>query len=128
MKFIINDEVNSLAYFNRLIETSKVIEIQDTLVIEPFNEFSTGFGNVYWYFKYLLLKDQASIKILNDDIYDEFKDFFFESDINIIWINILDRCNYEINCIDGNFYVSIFNMELMDIVKKDFNKWDNVLG
>jgi hypothetical protein len=99
-----------------LINKSEIIEILAELDIEPFEKFQSEFGCNYWYFKYHLLKD-GMIEISKQEINNEYNIFFNGEDLNFISIQILDKENYRIKCIDGIFYIDIYNQNLLPIIK-----------
>lgn len=116
MEFLIKDNIFSLGYFNSLISKSEIIEMLAELEIEPFEKFNSEFGCNYWYFKYLLLKD-GIIEISKEDICNDYNIFFSENDLNFISIQLLDKNNFKITCIDGNFIVDIYNDNLLPIIR-----------
>jgi len=122
MKYRISDTVYSLDYFKSILSLSDSVEILNNLEIEPFDKFSVEFSSVYWYFQYQILKNKK-IEIYKDEIVGEYKSFFTENKLNFIFIEILDSQNYRITCIDGKFYIDIYNDEYLSIVKRYGNKW-----
>lgn len=120
MKFRIDDEVQSLQYFKALINFSKKIVLLNTLEIEPFDKFNLEFGNVYWYFKYLLLRDKKII-LYKEDINEEYLIFFLEKNLNIVSIYMSDENNYDIKCTDGIFYIKIINDDLLLMIENNKN-------
>jgi hypothetical protein len=117
MRLKIDNNVDSLSYFNSLIRTSERIKLVGELDIEPFKDFDSDFGCIYWYLKYHLLKD-SEIELLKEDIKNDCIDFFTKENLNIITIHIVDLENYEIECIDGRFYINIYDDTLLPILEK----------
>ena len=107
-------------YFWPLFSVSMQIEIVGDLEITPYERFKPEFGNIYWYFQYLLLKE-GRVVIEKEDIIDEYKDFFFESELNFEWVNLTDKSNYLIKCIDGQWRIDAYKLECFDLAKSLVN-------
>jgi len=122
MKFKIVDKIRDLGYFNSLFNISNNIEITGELEIEPFRNFKPEFGCTYWYFQYTLLKN-GRVLIGKNEIFDEYKDFFNEVDVNIVWIQIINESNYKINCIDGDWSIEFFKDTYLSIIERYGEGW-----
>ncbi len=112
-------------YFSHFFEISDEIDIKGNMEITPFKEFSPEFGNIYWYFQYQILKDEK-ISVDVKDITKEYKDFFFETEVNFEWINITDNVNYHIYCKDGKWSAEINSQKTLDIINKYYPQWNRL--
>lgn len=116
----IKQHIPNLMYFWPLFNVSMQIEIVGNLEITPYKRFRPEYGTIYWYFEYLLLKE-GRVVIAKEDVIDEYKDFFFESELNFEWVNLTDKSNYLIKCIDGQWRIDTYNLECFDLAKSIVN-------
>lgn len=120
MKYKITEEVHTLKFFKPIFDFSEDIKIIGDLDIEPFNVFSTEFSGVYWYLKYSVLR-YKDIKINKDEIQYDYKVFFNEQNLNFIYFTFYDEANYKLYCIDGSFYVDVFNKSIDFVIKNNYS-------
>jgi hypothetical protein len=110
----IGRHIPNLMHFWPVFNFSKEIELTGNLEITPLKKFKPEFGNIYWYFQYLLLKE-GKVVIEKEDIIDEYKDFFLESEVNFEWVNLTDASNYQVKCIDGLWRIDACKIECIDL-------------
>lgn len=120
IKYKINDEIHSLIYFKSLFDISHNIKIIGELDIEPFSIFSLEFSSIYWYFKYSILKYNG-MNIDRDEIRNDYRVFFQEQNLNLIFFNFYDESNYRLYCVDGTIYVEVYNRNTDLILKNNYN-------
>lgn len=111
MKYNVVTDVNNLMHFRNLFSISTEIEISGELEVTPYNKFNPKFSSDYWYFQYMILKN-GKIVIEKEEIEEEYNSFFHETKINIEWICITDKINYQIKCDDGVWTIELFNLDL----------------
>lgn len=109
----VNLQVSSLEFL-RFLNEFKLFLLED-LEIEPFTKFSSEFGQEYWYAKYHILRDG---EIFLD--YDEFLFLLNEKSLNIITLNITDKINFSLKCVDGDWFFEEFegsNLPIINTIK-----------
>lgn len=104
-KYSINKDFNSLNFLENLALEFDLYFIGD-FEVEPFTKWSTEFASEYWYLKYQLLKI-CEVKIKSED--SDFKFLFQEFNLNIIWLTVTDKKNFELKCVDGSWKVEVLN-------------------
>lgn len=122
VKYTILNDVNSLWYFKYLFNLSDSITIKGDLEITPYTTFVAEYAQVYWYFQYIILKD-GHIEITSNDLENEYEYFFSNSKINFEWINIIDKDRYELKCIDGKWYIEVYNQTVMELINSSYSDW-----
>ncbi|NHM03732.1 hypothetical protein [Flavobacterium celericrescens] len=104
-KFSINKDFNSLNFLENLAKKFDLYLIGD-FEVEPFTKWSMEFASEYWYLNYHLLK-KGEVRLGNQD--SELKFLFQESNLNIIWLTVTDKKNFELKCVDGSWEVKVLN-------------------
>ncbi|WP_131539594.1 hypothetical protein [Pedobacter nototheniae] len=114
-KYRIINEIKSLSFIEDILKIEPKIQMCGELEIEPYIEFSVNFQSDYWYIKYLLLKDQLV------NLNDEFKYFYNEPDLNIIWASFTDGKTFLLEFKDGQPFISFSKDKLL--IKKYFEQF-----
>ena len=112
----ITSEINNLIFFKPLLSYYDSFEILGDLEITPFKGFKAEYGNIYWFFHYLILKE-GKVVVEKEELEGEYKFFFTETEVNFEWIKIHSTSNFEIKCIDGRWTVDVYNKDLNKVVE-----------
>ncbi|WMW78536.1 hypothetical protein RF683_03580 [Flavobacterium sp. 20NA77.7] len=116
-KHTIQKEFTSLNFIKTLNEKFCNLYIVEDFDIDPFTEWSTEFSAEYWYLKYHLLQDG---EVEFDATEDGFVNLYKEENLNINWLTLTDKENFNLKCVDGNWKVEILNAK--------FNRLNEILN
>lgn len=105
-KYRIVNPIDDLSLLKRFVDDSYTAKLYGELEIEPFTEFSLPFQAVYWYLKYLLLKNGEVALDHNEHLA-----LYNEKDLNVVWLSIQNENNTIIECKDGDWFVDLSNQD-----------------